>query len=527
MVTGPQQHNELWETLVATAVLGTERRPFTHLEAGGALGAALDALDASHGERALLEAAALVSAYRRAGTVPEVITARPGAPESPDDNAPVCSPRAVAHLLAMLNGTHSAVLPEWLAALAAAGKRAPPSVLPQLLEAGRARSALRPLVRAVLGARGRWLAVQNPDWEYAAGATAQVSLADPTAINDMWQTGSRVARRALLETMRSVAPDAGRALLESTWADERAEERVAFLQCLETGLSMADEPFLEGALDNRSKEVRTAAAGLLARLPESRLVQRMLARLVPLLRWEPPERSWLPGLVQGRAGRIDVTLPEMCDRAMARDGVDTRAYDGTSPNERAQWLNQMLRSVPPAHWCACWNAAPADLVAAAAQSAWRDVILPAWIYAAWNTRDAAWAEALLRLDPSHAELLPLLPVERQEAVLLDLLAEGDGLLGSRRAIGLLRQTRHTWRPHFARTVLAAARKQISNPLLPVDYGLHSALTDIALRLPPDLLPEIVRDWRSIAIHEQWQGTIDRLLATLQFRSEMLQALHDT
>ena len=526
MATGPLHHNELWETLVATAILGTERRPFIQLSAGGALGAALEALDTSQGERALLEAAALVSAYRRAGTVPEVCAAQPGAPESPDDDLPVCSPRAVAHLLAMLNGTHSVVLPEWLSALAAAGKRAPPSVLPEILEAGRTRSALRPLIRAVSGARGRWLAAQNPDWEYAAGAAAPAILADPAAVNAVWQTGSSAARRALLDTMRSVAPDAGRALLESTWADERAEDRVAFLQCMETGLSMADEPFLEGALDNRSKEVRAAAAGLLARLPESRLVHRMIARLAPLLRRVPPERSWLPGLVQERAGSIDMTLPEMCDRAMVRDGVDTRESDGASPKERVQWLHQMLRGVPPAHWCACWNATPADLIAAAARSKWRDAILPAWIYAAWNTRDADWAEALLRLDPSHAELLPLLPVERQEALLLDLLAEGEGLLGLRRVTGLLRQTRHTWRPHFARAVLAAVRNQISNPLLPVDYGLHGALTDFALRLPPDLLPEIVRDWRGLAMHEQWQGAIDRLLATLQFRSDMLQALRD-
>ena len=44
---------------------------------------------------------------------------------------------------------------------------------------------------------------------------------------------------------------------------------------------MDDEPFLESALDDRSREVRQQAADLLTRLPDSRLALRMAERAGP------------------------------------------------------------------------------------------------------------------------------------------------------------------------------------------------------------------------------------------------------
>ena len=68
----------------------------------------------------------------------------------------------------MLGGTHRALLPEWLAALASAGRRAPAALLPDLLELGRTHADLRAAILPALDRRGRWLAAQNPDWSYAS-----------------------------------------------------------------------------------------------------------------------------------------------------------------------------------------------------------------------------------------------------------------------------------------------------------------------------------------------------------------------
>ena len=58
---------EVWQRLVSTAVLGTERQP-VDLTADGPLGVVLAKLEGLDEEHKLLGAAAAVSLYRRAGT---------------------------------------------------------------------------------------------------------------------------------------------------------------------------------------------------------------------------------------------------------------------------------------------------------------------------------------------------------------------------------------------------------------------------------------------------------------------------
>ena len=68
-------------------------------------------------------------------------------------------------------------------------------------------------------------------------------------------------------------------LLETTWSTERAEDRLMFLDSLRTGLGADDEPFLERALTDRSRNVRSTAAELLSALPGSALATRMADRV--------------------------------------------------------------------------------------------------------------------------------------------------------------------------------------------------------------------------------------------------------
>ena len=75
---------------------------------------------------------------------------------------------------------------------------------------------------AVLGARGRWLARQNPEW------ASLLPPDTPEAVAELWQTGDRATRLLVLRTLRATTPDAGRTLLASTWDQEPPDERVAF-----------------------------------------------------------------------------------------------------------------------------------------------------------------------------------------------------------------------------------------------------------------------------------------------------------
>jgi hypothetical protein len=518
--------NEQWTELVTTAVLGTERRAAELPSAPGALGGLLGALDRSDREGALLSAAAALALARQAGRLPVAPPGSAGAP-SPGDDLPACPPRAVQHLVALLGGgAQRALLPEWLAALARLGRRVPAAQLPELLELGRAQAELRPAILPTLGRRGVWLASQNPDWAYAAVPQSGPGAApDPDTLREAWETGTRAARVALLLDIRTTAPALARDLISSTWSAEKADDRTAFIATLEHGLSMADEPLLEGLLDDRSKEVRRTVAGLLVRLPESRLVRRMIARAEPLLSWAPAERPRLLG--RATPARLSVAPPAEADAGMARDGIEPQPPAHRQKLGAKAWLLlQILGAVPPWHWSERWQVAPAELLQAAAQSEWKAALIEGWRAATLASGDAEWAEALLADDLSAADLLEALPPARQEALLLCILRGDVTPLHKHPVLDLLRKTRHQWSPDLTRAVLRAVHRHMRKWKDTYDYQLRGALTDeFARRMPPALLAEVAGGWPDEPdVRERWQGVIDKLLITLQFRHDMLAAL---
>jgi hypothetical protein len=527
---------DLWNDIVTAATLGAKRRPWAPPAAPGPLGALLARIDMADGEGGLLAAAAVVASYRRAGWLPPRDD-RPAAPECASDDCPACGPRATARLATMLGGNHHAVLPEWLAALAAAGRRAPDALLPELLDLGRAQPELRKAILAVLGARGRWLAAQNPDWSYAGAEFSVLSFELETeqlntqhsTLKTEWETSARAARLALLTEIRKTIPALARDMLASTWASEKAGDRAAFLAAFETGLSMDDEPFLEAALDDRGREVRRAAAALLARLTDSRLAGRMLERARPLLAWAPAGKPRMLGLRPGQPSRLDITLPNECDKALIRDGVEARVpAHRKNLGERAWWLLQIVSAIPPSAWSRAWRASPAELLQAAAAGEWKELLLEGWATAALAFHDAAWAEALLRADPTRTALLDALAPEQQDAFLIGLLRSERASLHKHPALALLRRRRHAWSAELARAVLRSVGQYLRAANNSYDYQVQSALADdFALHMPPEMLDEIAA---ALAGHgsarERWQGPIDRLLITLQFRRDMLGELRD-
>jgi hypothetical protein len=290
---------------------------------------------------------------------------------------------------------------------------------------------------------------------------------------------------------------------------------------------MDDEPFLETALDDRSKEVRRTAAELLARLPESRLAQRMLARVLPLLSSVAGEKPRLLGLRPGQRARLEVVLPQACDKAMIRDGVEPKppAYR-QNLGEKAWWLLQMLRAVPPATWSQQWSTTPAELIKMAQKSEWSALLQEAWAAATLAFRDPLWAEELLRADLHSADLLDALAPERQEALLLTMLRADCTPLHKHPLLELLRQTRHAWSVELTRAVLSAIYRHMRTWKDSYDYQLRGAITEhFAQRISPSMIEEIAAGWPSDKeIRERWQGVIERLLIVLQFRRDMLREL---
>ncbi len=520
---------------MTTVVLGVERRALTLPAADGALGELLRQIDPGDRETALLSAAAAVALAQRAGRLPPQ-GAPAHAPPAGEEDLPICPPRAVQHLTALLGGgPQRGLLPEWLAALAAHGRRVPPAQLPDLLELGRAQPELRAAIVPALGRRGVWLAGQNPDWGYANATSSVLSFefepdqlrTQNSELKTAWETGTRAARIALLTDARTTAPELARELLKLSWASEKADDRAAFVATFEHNLRIADERLLESLLDDRSKEVRRTVAALLVRLPDSRLVQRMVARALPMLSLAPSGKSRLLGWRPGQPARLVVLPPAECDAAMVRDGIDPQPPAHRQKLGTKGWLLiQVLGAVPPAIWSGQWQLAPSELIKLAAGSEWKGALIEGWRAAALATRDAEWAAALLADDPSAEDLIEALPPREQEALLLTLLRGDCTPLHKHPVLDLLRKTRHTWSPELTRAALRAVHRHMRKWKDTYDYQLRGALTEeFARRIPPSMLAEVAAGWPDEPdVRERWQGVIDKLLIALQFRHDMLIAL---
>ncbi|MFE7109484.1 DUF5691 domain-containing protein [Streptomyces sp. NPDC057575] len=514
-----------WEELVTTALLGTDRRP-----------AAGDG-----GPAGLLDAAALHTVRRRAGLLPAAPATRPApAPVDPRPPLPPAARRRLAQLLADRSASGGSggrrgtapdlteLIPQWLATANQRGFRAPAALLPALLDAARARTDLRPQALTFAGPRGLWLAGLNPEWKFALrGSSGGSSLPDPTepeAVTRLWEEGLFAERVALLGAVRAHDPSAALALLATTWPTERAEDRLMFLDSLRTGLSAVDEPFLEQALSDRSRNVRSTAAELLSALPESAFAGRMAARAL----------SCVSPDLHGDEASIAVEAPHECDAAMERDGVVAAPPSGRG--ERSWWLGQLVEATPLATWPARFAGRSArEVVGLPVADGWAEELHAAWCRATVRQRDPEWARALLgapSVPPSNgpgttslaerSKLLGILPAAERAGWVADFIAAH----GLSEAFQLLGVCPTPWAEPLGRAVVDAldiARDAGSYPwsfsgvMGLAERCLNPAEADRleVLTTTPDE-PENA----SPGANGYWSEAFQRLVSTLRLRAAM-------
>jgi hypothetical protein len=375
-VSGPASYTDL----VTAATIGLNQRPLPVTALAGPAGAHAAVLGTGDPAGLVLDAAALLTAARRAGLRARP-TPLPGA--APPDLAPELSPVASSVVASAIRGDNPALLADLLGAAAAAGFRTAAPVLPALLDAAVQNRSLHAAVRAVLGERGRWLAAQRADWQRAAGAAA-----DPAPDDRMvWQAGRSGERRSWLAALRHADPAAARDLLAAGWRQETGEDRETLLPVLAEQLSGADEPFLEAALDDRKSSVRRTAAGLLAALPGSAFNARAIARGAACLRVEG----------DGPDRRLAVAIPGSCAAAAIRDGIEAAPPPGRG-GHRAWLLTQFIAAVPLAEWAARLGLRPVAAVRLPVAGGFRVDVHAGWRNAAITQRDVTWAAALLAVE---------------------------------------------------------------------------------------------------------------------------------
>ena len=426
---------------------------------------------------------------------------------------PIASNTANRILATLLAGTHTTLLPEWLALAAQRGERAADEHLPTLLDLGAARPAIADPIRGVLGRRGEWLASLNPTWVYA------IDVADHS--EEVWETGAAESRVQALKSLRQRDANAARTLVIKSWASEPTDLRPKILATFATDLSLNDEEFLESALDDRRKEVREQAAELLARLPQSKLSERNAQRLRPLLK--------LTGLLRKS---IDVTLPTECTAAMQRDGIQEKVPVHLDKlGQRAWWLRQMVALTAPSLWQSLLNINPQRLIDAAIRSEWSDLLLDAWLDAATLHGDTemltALADHFSNNNPAKlARSMDALPPSYFAQKILGKLSQRNALLNnSEPEVALLSNHHHPWSIELTAAFVAALQRTVQQPYHYQTFGwLTYALPPMAQFAAPDVierkLPEIKigrEDWAMA------RKAVDEFFTLLQFRYEMRRA----
>jgi hypothetical protein len=495
-----QDPHGIWKALVAAAVLGTDRAgPLPPM----AQELSIPAPNPAVPEAELLSAAAALAVYLRAGLAPAVDDHPPAAPAPPAGRVP--NRAAADHLQTMLSEPRSPILFEWCERAHQTGHVVPPRFLPEMLRRAERDPALRPLLRPILGDRGRWLAEQNAAWR-------DLFVHETPDPAEAWQIGTLEQRVQLLRSLRPTDQVRASVLIESTWDQDPPEDRAKFLEALQPQAAPADEALLERALGDRRKAVRDAAAAVLSCLPASAYAQRMTRRLSALITCTPASR----GLLRKKAAQLNVTLPPEPDANAKRDGLSAAARQGLGP--QAAMLADIVAATPLDFWKST-SLSPAELIDAAVAGEFGRALLDGWLRAAQRQRSPDWAEAIVRAllcakepaFPLASVLMPLLavlPPDRAEATALRVLAE----LGPQ-ALDLLACCPFPWGPELSSAALAGARRRDPDTL-------RHWLSDVAaVRMHPSLAPAAAVDWPG-DVAPAARRHLDQFIHTLQFRHDM-------
>lgn len=501
--------------LVTAALVGAGRADLPAAAAlPPALGEVRAALAGRPPEEALFLLIGAAALHDAAGQLPERAPAvewRLPAYRPEGDRRP-CSPEAAYYLERMLAEKDTAFLPEMLALLDGANLRAPDHLLPAVLAHGIRIPRLRPLLLPVLGERGRWLGALNPAWRYAAA-----DVDHPDQLRGVW-LGDAAGRPALAATVRRRDPAAARRLLESTWRAETEAVRRELLSVLETGLSMADEPFLERALDDRDAQVRRKAAELLACLPQSRLVARLTDAAGSILVLNN--------------GVLAPSFPGQITDAMIRDGLVRHENPGrpTSTRTATEWsrlLIQTVGAIPLAHWEARFGRAPQEIIAASQAGKWPRTMLTAFATAALRQGDARWIDALLVADQYTERtgmLLAALAPEDCYTRLGTLLDAGQ----DESVVVFLRRWPGAWDDATGHRLLAFFGRHCAEANeTRLNLTLRFLSRQFAQRCPPSLAGEAAEVLSDRATDKAWVANINYLLNTLAMRAGMREAVART
>ncbi|MBI1227320.1 MAG: hypothetical protein GC192_18960 [Bacteroidetes bacterium] len=492
-----------WKDLVKNALLGVENSNFkpetiSKLEQMGVK-------TSTEAPRLLADGVAMIAQFRKAGFALKHFEGELPIPSAAQHFNP-----KNAHLLHLiLSGQHAPVLPEYLFLLKKYGKKLPNVELPTLMSLADLQQ-FWPEIAPLLDDSGYWLLQQHPEWSNW--------LHEPSQFN--WQTAGKSERLAQLQFWRRQSPSFALELLTSSWETESPADKAVFLPCLEIGLSLADEPLLERALDDRRKEVRQAAAIILAKLPGGKLVERMANRAKALFEY--------------KNDKLKIVNLDEPDLSAQRDGI-LQIHPGWQGGAKAGYLGQIISLVPLSNWVDFFNKTPAEILNLFSQTDWSEVLLQAAVQSAAFHKSAEWATAIFDLwqrnqnlqvweSTSVNHLAKLIGHDAVNSLALKFMKETASLPNEASPVfRLMKNSEAKWNDELSLLIVNRFRMEIVK-----DYRqfwqlqyLNSYLQMLGLRCNPALFDQLQTGWSNDSVQwRMWEKPVEDMLARVLFRREM-------
>ncbi len=506
-----------WEELVKVALIGTDRSNLSEVTTKQLSGLGIDT--SKEATQIILEGATLFSLMEKTGSFPKPWDkAIPS--KAPAEKGTPCSKKSRNHLKLILRGNYPDLLPEFISHLVKNKKLLPLDLLPELLDESLSDHELWKELQDAIGQRGNWLIHQNPTWQKLS-FVPDISL---------WETGKRDQRLQLLRYLREQNSKDAVSLIQSTWEQDDLQSKAKFVKALQINASKSDEPFLEHCLSNSRKEIRKAAAKVLAGIPDSKLCKRMFDQVVDLIDFRPSSAK--------KKEKLKIKLPDELTDNMIMDGIDpsSRWYKG---GVKASRLGQMIATIPPQYWEDHFNKTSGEALKLFVKSEWSELSLQAISESTITYKNEAWAEEILLfwLDNFHKarwqhfnpiQLFNVLSPAVFNKIALININKKNSLVDEDEPLSLLLRSVHLpWQPTLSKTFIQIMQKWIAGETSKYWNGWHlrPILKKAALYTEPKLFDQLVKGWSSQApAWNSWRKEIESFLSVLKFRKDMIETL---
>lgn len=498
------------DEILKKALIGTARSAQSFGSALGQIAAEFNLPDTHDPAKKLLALAAAESRIRRAGYL-FLKKEDVAPPVFFGEKWPVCPPAAARSLRQILNGPFAPALPEYLHLAVFFKKSLPPASLPTILDLFFEKKLDWPTLTDSIGARGKWLAAQHPDWKKL------LENNEPTEAN--WETGTLADRLHFLKKMRSENPALALDFLKKTWDDEPWEHRAQFITALETGLSPDDEVFLETAIFDKRKEVRRQAIRLAAKNRGSRFARQLFEFAADSI------------IFDKKSDKLEAVLNKNSLNSSVLHLLENTATASKTTVADATILAEIAALVPPENWENHFSESPEKLVRMFDAAGF----LPPILEAVFSNKTENWQLALLHFwaadpdrpawaSPVWAQILADLPPNFFDPEIEKVFSyENFFLENNAPLLVALGRTEHFWSAGFTVAFFKHLHFWLDHQseLAWNAYYLDDFLKKIIWRADAGSLGQLREIWQKPPRYSPISPhNIDRLWAVLEFRNRM-------